>query len=155
MTNCGSRRTCSFKNTTWLPTKYRFSYALPLCTLKACLCTLNMPFTPWTRHDPSDWSSRSPDIRIRACVQGHTHSCSLLVPLHMRKTDQAIDTNYYTSVWIYSINWLVMVEMQRIRRISELLCLHEPLGAGFFIHSFKVLEGMNYCAVLLRLQHVH
>lgn len=50
-----------------------------LCTsLKASLCTLNVLFTPWTRHDPSDWSSCSPDMRIRARVQGHAHNCSLL-----------------------------------------------------------------------------
>lgn len=59
------------------PTKYRISYTLSLCTLKACLCTLNTLFTPWTRHDSSDWSSYSPDFRIRAHVQGHTHNCSL------------------------------------------------------------------------------
>lgn len=115
------------------PTKYRLSYMLSLCTLKVCLCTLNVLFTPWTRHDPSDCSSCSPDIKILykdTCTTAHSW-----VPLGMRKADQGIDTNYYTSVWTYYVNWLVVVEMQRIRLISELLYLDEPSGAVVFSYT--------------------
>lgn len=160
MTNWSSRRTCSFKNTTCLQhaqknVSFTFSlwwslvliYCFPQSTgsLTPFRCVLwRLVYAHWTHSSLlgqgmiPQTGAHIPQTSGLELMYKDTHTTAhSRVPLCMRKTDQGIDTNYYTSVWAYNKNQLVMVEMQRIRLISEILCLHEPPGAVFSYTASK------------------